>query len=143
MNFHEYQAKQLFADYGIAVPAGRIARTSEEAVEAFLPDLSLWRAYAPDFYNALGKLGAAAGYYDGNGHYARASFAGQNLFQVNSSDVLEPISRSQQYAPFGSSAPVRQPCPGGATQRAADNSNPFIDPPWTPQTYSYVPAVLN
>ena len=34
MNFHEYQAKQLFADYGIAVPAGRIARTAEEAVDA-------------------------------------------------------------------------------------------------------------
>src|SRR3546814_5517303 len=31
MNFHEYQAKQLFADYGIAVPAGRVARTTEEA----------------------------------------------------------------------------------------------------------------
>jgi succinyl-CoA synthetase beta subunit len=27
MNFHEYQAKQLFADYGIAVPAGRVARS--------------------------------------------------------------------------------------------------------------------
>ena len=34
MNFHEYQAKQLFADYGIAVPTGRVARTPEEAVEA-------------------------------------------------------------------------------------------------------------
>ncbi|GAA4853336.1 ADP-forming succinate--CoA ligase subunit beta [Luteimonas vadosa] len=34
MNFHEYQAKQLFADYGIAVPAGRVAQTTEEAVEA-------------------------------------------------------------------------------------------------------------
>jgi len=34
MNFHEYQAKQLFADYGIAVPAGRVARTPEEAVDA-------------------------------------------------------------------------------------------------------------
>ncbi|WP_101926191.1 ADP-forming succinate--CoA ligase subunit beta [Luteimonas rhizosphaerae] len=34
MNFHEYQAKQLFADYGIAVPAGRVARSPEEAVEA-------------------------------------------------------------------------------------------------------------
>ncbi len=33
MNFHEYQAKQLFADYGIAVPAGRVARTADEAVE--------------------------------------------------------------------------------------------------------------
>ncbi|CBA15188.1 ADP-forming succinate--CoA ligase subunit beta [Xanthomonas albilineans] len=34
MNFHEYQAKQLFANYGIPVPAGRIASTPEEAVEA-------------------------------------------------------------------------------------------------------------
>jgi succinyl-CoA synthetase beta subunit len=34
MNFHEYQAKQLFADYGIAVPAGQVARTPDEAVAA-------------------------------------------------------------------------------------------------------------
>jgi len=34
MNFHEYQAKQLFADYGITVPTGQIARTPEEAVSA-------------------------------------------------------------------------------------------------------------
>lgn len=34
MNFHEYQAKQLFAEYGIPVPAGRTASTPAEAVEA-------------------------------------------------------------------------------------------------------------
>jgi succinyl-CoA synthetase beta subunit len=34
MNFHEYQAKQLFADYGIPVPPGRIATTPEQAIEA-------------------------------------------------------------------------------------------------------------
>ena len=34
MNFHEYQAKELFADYGIPVPAGRVAHTPEQAVEA-------------------------------------------------------------------------------------------------------------
>ncbi|MEO7477936.1 MAG: ADP-forming succinate--CoA ligase subunit beta [Lysobacteraceae bacterium] len=34
MNFHEYQAKELFAEYGIPVPAGRIARTPDEAAEA-------------------------------------------------------------------------------------------------------------
>ena len=33
MNFHEYQAKQLFADYGIPVPPGRIATTPEQAIE--------------------------------------------------------------------------------------------------------------
>ncbi len=34
MNFHEYQAKQLFGDYGIAVPPGQVARTPEKAVDA-------------------------------------------------------------------------------------------------------------
>ena len=34
MNFHEYQAKQLFADYGIPVPKGQVAATPDEAVEA-------------------------------------------------------------------------------------------------------------
>ena len=32
MNFHEYQAKELFAEYGIPVPAGQVARSGEEAV---------------------------------------------------------------------------------------------------------------
>jgi succinyl-CoA synthetase beta subunit len=34
MNFHEYQAKGLFADYGIPVPKGELATTADEAVEA-------------------------------------------------------------------------------------------------------------
>jgi succinyl-CoA synthetase beta subunit len=34
MNFHEYQAKELFASYGVPVPAGTIARTPNEAVIA-------------------------------------------------------------------------------------------------------------
>lgn len=34
MNFHEYQAKELFAQYGIPVPAGKIAHTPDEAVDA-------------------------------------------------------------------------------------------------------------
>jgi succinyl-CoA synthetase beta subunit len=34
MNFHEYQAKELFASYGIPVPAGIMARTPAEAVAA-------------------------------------------------------------------------------------------------------------
>jgi succinyl-CoA synthetase beta subunit len=32
MNFHEYQAKDLFADYGIPVPRGGLAKTPQEAV---------------------------------------------------------------------------------------------------------------
>ncbi len=34
MNFHEYQAKQLLAEYGIPVPAGKVAATADEAVDA-------------------------------------------------------------------------------------------------------------
>jgi len=34
MNLHEYQSKQLFAEYGIPVPKGVPARTPEEAVAA-------------------------------------------------------------------------------------------------------------
>jgi succinyl-CoA synthetase beta subunit len=34
MNIHEYQAKQIFRDYGVAVPEGIPAFTVEEAVEA-------------------------------------------------------------------------------------------------------------
>ena len=34
MNFHEYQAKQLLAEYGIPVPAGKVAATADEAVAA-------------------------------------------------------------------------------------------------------------
>lgn len=34
MNFHEYQAKQMFGDYGINVPAGQVAHSPDEAVAA-------------------------------------------------------------------------------------------------------------
>ena len=34
MNLHEYQAKEVFASYGIPVPKGRVAATADEAVAA-------------------------------------------------------------------------------------------------------------
>jgi succinyl-CoA synthetase beta subunit len=34
MNLHEYQAKDVFRNYGIAVPAGRVAASPQEAVQA-------------------------------------------------------------------------------------------------------------
>ncbi len=34
MNFHEYQAKDLFARYGVPVPSGRVASTVDEAADA-------------------------------------------------------------------------------------------------------------
>ena len=34
MNLHEYQAKQVFADYGIPVPANRTIRSVDEIEQA-------------------------------------------------------------------------------------------------------------
>ncbi|HVC30883.1 MAG TPA: ATP-grasp domain-containing protein, partial [Steroidobacteraceae bacterium] len=34
MNLHEYQAKEIFRNYGIPVPAGRVAASADEAVTA-------------------------------------------------------------------------------------------------------------
>jgi phospholipid/cholesterol/gamma-HCH transport system substrate-binding protein len=101
---------------------------AEDAIAAFQPNLNFARAYVPDLFNGLGKIGAAAGYYDGNGHYLRAATSVQNLFKYNAG-TLEPITKSQQFEAFGSSAGVHRRCPGGATQSAADGSNPFVDPP--------------
>ena len=99
---------------------------SERAISDFQPNLNFIRAYTPDLFNAFSKLGQVAGYYDGNGHYVRAVTAGQNLFRYNAgSSELEPISKAEQYGPFGS-AEVHRRCPGGATQPAADGSNPWV-----------------
>ena len=101
---------------------------SEDAIAAFQPNLNFIRSYTPDIFNGLGKIGQVAGYYDGNGHYVRAATSAQNLFRYNGG-TLEAITKAQQLEAFGSSANSRRRCPGGATQAAADGSNPFVNPP--------------
>ncbi len=118
------------ADLLAALPTveQRASRTfphSEDAIAAFQPNLNFARAYTPDLFNGFGKLGTAAGYYDGNGHYVRAATTVQNLFKYNAG-TLEPIPKSQQFDAFGGSAGVHRRCPGGATQPAPDGSNPFV-----------------
>jgi phospholipid/cholesterol/gamma-HCH transport system substrate-binding protein len=99
---------------------------SEQAISDFQPNLDFIRAYTPDLFNALGKLGQVSGYYDGNGHYVRVATAAQNLFRWNpENSELEPIKKSEQYEPFESTE-VRRRCPGGATQPAPDGSNPWV-----------------
>jgi len=99
---------------------------SEQAISDFQPNLNFIRAYTPDLFNALGKFGQVAGYYDGNGHYVRAATSAQNLFSYNpETSELEPISKGEQYDAFGSVETHRR-CPGGATQPAPDGSNPWV-----------------
>ena len=93
MNFHEYQAKQLFADYGIAVPAGRIARTPDEAVAAAkaIPG-DLWVVKAQIHAGGRGKAGGVklARAYDDVKQYAKAML-GTRMETYQSAGVALPI----------------------------------------------------
>jgi phospholipid/cholesterol/gamma-HCH transport system substrate-binding protein len=111
--------------------ASRAFPHSEAAIEAFQPNLNFFRAYAPEFFNGFATFGRVTAPYDGNGHYARGSLSGLNLFDYNGeSRALEPIAPSEQYGAFGDSAGVKRRCPGGASQSAADGSSPFTEPPF-------------
>ncbi len=103
---------------------------AEAGIEAIQPTFDFARSYTPDIFNGFGRLGQITGYYDGNGHYARAQLA-FNIFKRNEeSGELEPSKPSEQYNSFGSSAGARRPCPGAATQPPSDGSSPFVNPPF-------------
>ena len=58
MNFHEYQAKELFAKYNIPIPNGEVARTAEEAVTAAKSlDCDMWVVKAQVHAGGRGKAG--------------------------------------------------------------------------------------
>ena len=58
MNLHEYQAKKLFAEYGVPVPEGIVARTPDEAVEnAKKLGGDLWVVKAQVHAGGRGKAG--------------------------------------------------------------------------------------
>ncbi|HEY5558695.1 MAG TPA: ADP-forming succinate--CoA ligase subunit beta [Steroidobacteraceae bacterium] len=58
MNLHEYQSKRVFADYGVPVPAGRVAASESEAVAA-ARELAgpLWVVKAQVHAGGRGKAG--------------------------------------------------------------------------------------
>jgi succinyl-CoA synthetase beta subunit len=93
MNFHEYQAKQLFAEYGIAVPTGRIARNPEEAVAAAkaIPG-DLWVVKAQIHAGGRGKAGGVklARSHDEVKQYAKAML-GTRMATYQSAGVALPI----------------------------------------------------
>jgi len=58
MNLHEYQAKELFRRYGVAVPAGQVATTPDEAVKAAKAlGGSVWVVKAQVHAGGRGKAG--------------------------------------------------------------------------------------
>jgi succinyl-CoA synthetase beta subunit len=93
MNFHEYQAKQLFADYGIAVPAGRVARTPEEAVDAAKAiGGDFWVVKAQIHAGGRGKAGGVklAKTYDDVREYAK-SMLGTRMTTYQTAGVALPV----------------------------------------------------
>lgn len=93
MNFHEYQAKKLFADYGIAVPAGRVAHNPDEAVAAAkaIPG-NLWVVKAQIHAGGRGKAGGVklAKSYDEVKQFAKAML-GTRMATYQSAGVALPI----------------------------------------------------
>jgi len=58
MNFHEYQAKELFSQYGIPVPAGKVADNPDSAVAAAeMLGGSMWVVKAQVHAGGRGKAG--------------------------------------------------------------------------------------
>lgn len=93
MNFHEYQAKQLFAEYGIAVPAGRVARTPEEAVDAAKAiGGDFWVVKAQIHAGGRGKAGGVklAKTYDEVREYAKGML-GTKMATYQSAGVALPV----------------------------------------------------
>ena len=93
MNFHEYQAKQLFSDYGIAVPPGRVATSPEQAVEAAKAiGGDFWVVKAQIHAGGRGKAGGVklAKTYDEVRDYA-AAMLGTNMETYQSAGVALPI----------------------------------------------------
>jgi phospholipid/cholesterol/gamma-HCH transport system substrate-binding protein len=111
--------------------ASKSVEPSITALEDAQPDIELTRAYAPDLLRLLGSLGQATAYYDANGHYARVSPAGANLFS-NAGGTLTPISPAQQFDQFAALGlgPFTR-CPGSSTQANAGwptpTDHPFLD----------------
>jgi succinyl-CoA synthetase beta subunit len=93
MNFHEYQAKQLFADYGIAVPKGIVARTPDEAVAAakLIPG-ELWVVKAQIHAGGRGKAGGVklAKSFDEVKQYSKAML-GSKMATYQTAGVELPI----------------------------------------------------
>ena len=110
---------------GAQKAAARSVPVTIQALDDSQENVAQLRAYSPDLFAFLTKLGEATSNYDGNGHYARVQPTGINLFSRNpATTVLEPIPPSNQFQNFDLGFFNR--CPGGSTQPIT-GSNPFLD----------------
>jgi phospholipid/cholesterol/gamma-HCH transport system substrate-binding protein len=117
-------------DAALVLPA--FARAVETTVPSTVrglresvPVTALFGPYAPDLVAGARDFGTNAGYYDANGHYARAAFTFDN-FKLGSGNTLTPTT--PQEGAQGLKLHQLRRCPGaGATPSPADGSAPFTD----------------
>lgn len=108
-----------------AVPA---LASGNKALTGLAPIVAGLRPYSADLVAGLfaGLGGSTSGYYDANGHFARVSFQ----FGAGGLPGLIPAPPSGSLGGFRSGLTAR--CPGGATEPAADKSNPVVVPDCNP-----------
>ena len=117
-------------DAALALPAlaQTLAGSSPATLKALQesgPVTSYFGPYAPDLVAALGGFGASAGYYDGNGNYARLSPVFDN-FKLGAGNTLTPVTPPQGLQ--GLHTRELRRCPGAAaTPSPSDGSAPFTD----------------
>lgn len=104
--------------------AGPAVNAAVRGMDASQEDVSEFRAYTPDIFGGLGRLGAATANYDGNGHYARVRPTAMGPMQLNG-NTIEPATTAT-YGGLNFLSSNFQRCPGGATQ-PIPGSNPFLD----------------
>ena len=106
---------------GLAGQATPLLEDLTDVTAESRPILTEIRPYVPDLTGGIvaGFGGSSGGYYDTNGHYARIAFLG-GPFSLAGLPPPPPMGTLK------SGAFAR--CPGGATFRAEDGSNPFVEP---------------
>ena len=95
MNLHEYQAKDLFRSYGIAVPAGKVAASAEEAAAA-ARELggAVWVVKAQVHAGGRGKAGGVKLVRDPEAvREAAAALLGRRLVTAQTGAEGLPVSR--------------------------------------------------
>ncbi len=102
MNLHEYQAKKMLANYGVAVPAGRVAGSADEArAAAEALGGSVWVVKAQVHAGGRGKAGGVKLARDlGSVRDAAAGMLGQRLVTKQTGAAGLPIE--QVYVEAGS-----------------------------------------
>lgn len=112
-------------------------KNSVEAMRMGQPVLDFLRPYTPELVGWIQSTGQATANYDANGHYARVMEI-VNAFTLTDSPagpVLKALPPAERQVGLQSGQIKR--CPGSATQRAEDGSNPY-----TPEGSDCDPSIV-